>query len=352
MKIRHIGPAPAALSSATAITTTLLALAGLAPPAQAAPNWRTPDGLVLSGNSKTNCVYPANSLAKLAQFEALAGTTFNCVLMYNNAKPNWATWENVWFFTPPSADTRFMAWKEAGPDRRFVISQPMVPNSAPANWRALGAEGKYNAYATALAHNLVAEGLGDSVIRLGWEANAGSDPESALGSNPTQYAEWAQYWAQIVRAMRAVPGAHFLFDWTVNQYWRPVPLQDWYPGNSVVDIIGIDAYDNGVYQSGLSQSQRWQTLSNEADGINAVVAFAAAHDKPLSIPEWGLSPAGADGGGGDDAAYVQGLASVIADNDVTYNSYFDQGASSGLLPLADASAALSAYRAEVVPLGR
>lgn len=335
------------LAATAALASTLLAPAPVAAAAPAASNWASPDGLVLSGNSKTNCVYPGDSLARLAQFQKLTGTTFNCVLMYNNAKPNWATWENVWFFTPPTPDSDFMAWKRQSPEHNIVISQPMVPNDVPPNWRQLGAEGAYNRYATALAHNLVAEGLGSAVIRLGWEANDGSDPESSLGSTPAQYAQWARYWAQIVRSMRAVPGAHFLFDWTVNQYWRPVPLQEWYPGDSVVDIIGIDAYDNGVYGRGLGPAQRWQDLSTEADGIDAVAAFAAAHAKPLSIPEWGLAPAGTDGGGGDDAAYVQGLASVIAHNDVTYNSYFDTGPEPGLLPLRDAPAALAAYKDQI-----
>ena len=342
---------PSALT--VVVGLTLLSLVGVRPgPASAAGSWQDADGLVLSGNSKTNCVYPANSLAELRSFEEMTSTTFNCVLMYNNEKPNWATWENVWFFGDRSPDQNFMAWAQAVPGRRFVISQPMVPDDAPPDWRQLGAEGDYNGYASALAHNLVAEGLGSSVIRLGWEANDGADPESALGAGPAQYSEWAAYWRQIVTTMRTVPGAHFLFDWTVNQYWRPVPLQDWYPGNSAVDIIGIDGYDNGVYESGLSAAQRWEVLSGEADGFDAVAAFAAAHGKPLSIPEWGLSPPGAEGGAGDDPTYIEGLASIIKDDDVTYNSYFDRGASSGMLPLQDAPQSLAAYKRYIAPLGR
>ncbi len=43
--------------------------------------------------------------------------------------------------------------------------------------------------------------------------------------------------------MRSVPGASFRFDWTINAGYRPIPFNDYYPGNDVVDIIGMDVYD-------------------------------------------------------------------------------------------------------------
>jgi hypothetical protein len=52
-----------------------------------------------------------------------------------------------------------------------------------------------------------------------------------------------------------------------------------------------------------------------------VVDFAAANGKPLSIPEWGVDTV-AHGGGGDDPAFVNGIASVVANNPTAYQSYF------------------------------
>ena len=106
--------------------------------------WLNPNGQFLSGNSKTNCVYPADSLAALAKLEAAAGTTFNCVLLYNTTNPTWADWTNVWWARPPGPDTDWMAWKRAVPGRRIIITQSMVPDNAPSNWRVLGAAGRYN----------------------------------------------------------------------------------------------------------------------------------------------------------------------------------------------------------------
>jgi beta-mannanase len=133
--------------------------------------------------------------------------------------------------------------------------------------------------------------------------------------------------------MRAVPGAHFLFDWNINAYYQDFPLADIYPGNAYVDIIGIDQYD-GSGDSNLPASgiARWNYLENEADGLATVAAFATANNKPMSIPEWGTSSAAQPAGGGDDGTYVTELANFVNSHDVAYQSYFDAN-DDNILPL-------------------
>ena len=36
------------------------------------------------------------------------------------------------------------------------------------------------------------------------------------------------------------------FDWNVNAGYRDIQLSSFYPGNDVVDMIGIDIYDAGM----------------------------------------------------------------------------------------------------------
>ena len=302
------------------------------------------------GSTTSNCIYPKNSQALMHTFVTATGATINCVLLFNNCKPSWATWTNVWWAHPPSQDMNWMAWKQAVPGRRLIISQPMVPDTAPADWRQQGAAGAYDGYATQLATNLVNEGLGDSVIRLGWEANDTSQYAATIGTDPALYGTWATYWARIVRAMRAVPGAHFLFDWTVNAYWRPIPLDQWYPGDDVVDIIGIDAYDSGISNTALTPQARWTALTTRANALNAVGAYAQAHGKPMSLPEWGLCAVGSMGGAGDDPTYVQGLADFIASHNVIYDAYFFKPDGSGTL-LTEMPRSLAAYAQYLAPLG-
>jgi beta-mannanase len=176
------------------------------------------------------------------------------------------------------------------------------------------------------------------VIRLAHEANDPGRPYS-IGTTNEELDLWRQFWRRTVIAMRSVPGAHFLFDWCINAYWRPIPLTEWYPGDDVVNIIGIDAYDSGVPVG----ENRWHRIYTQRDGIRDVLQFAKDHGKPVSIPEWGLAPADTDTlGGGDDPAYVNGIASVVRNNPVAYQSYFYNGHSAIVLDQSPLS--LAAYR--------
>jgi glycosyl hydrolase family 26 len=270
-------------------------------------------------DSKRVCVYSAHSISILQQFDALVGRDVNCVMVFNNASPDWAGWEKPWFTRNPLPDNNWTAWATAaGTNRQLIISQNLFPASENnLDWRTAGARGDYEPHAVALARNLVAAGLGNSVIRLSHEANGDWGPDN-IGTTQTQFDQWKQFWRNTVIAMRSVPGANFSFDWCINAGYRPIPLSDFYPGNDVVDIVGIDAYDSGVPAG----EPRWSTIYNRTDGIGDVVAFARAHGKPLSIPEWGVAPATTMLSGGDDPAYVDGIASVVRNNPVAYQSYF------------------------------
>ena len=138
--------------------------------------------------------------------------------------------------------------------------------------------------------------------------------------------------------MKSVPGARFRFDWNVNAAVRPIPLARIYPGNDVVDIVGVDAYDQGV----LGRHDRWTTIYRRPLGIADVLQFARRHRKPLSIPEWGLSPANVGLGGGDDPSYIKGIASIVAHNRVAYQAYFYKGPFASQLDSSRAS--LTEYR--------
>src|SRR4051794_18985817 len=133
--------------------------------------------------------------------------------------------------------------------------------------------------------------------------------------------QWRQFWRQTVIAMRSVPGAHFEFDFCVNAGYRAIPLDKYYPGDDVVDIVGIDAYDSASKLP--AGPARWQALYNQPGGIREVLDFAKAHRKPLSIPEWGIGPTGDKYlSAGDDPAYVDGIASVVRGHDGADQAHF------------------------------
>ena len=323
----------AALGTATSASAMTL-------PVGANPASRPP-ALVQAGPSRTACIY-AGLDSTLATAERATGISYRCVETFSDAEPTWADWVSPWV---THAQYGYVGWLAAAPTRRTVIlTQNVVPDSAAANpdWRAEGAAGRFDKYARQLAENLVATGFGYSVIRLGHEMN-GTWYNDTIGNNATQWRQWAEYFAQIVRTMRAVPGAHFLFDWNVNAGYRDIPLADYYPGNAFVDIVGIDLYDASA--SGPlpppSSPYRWLALASEPLGIDDVYAFAVRHHKPLSIPEWGTL---SSSGNGDDGSYVAHIGSFVASHDVAYQSWFDAGSDNVLtLSGSDAPRSLAAY---------
>src|SRR5205085_1396640 len=103
----------------------------------------------------------------------------------------------------------------------------------------------------------------------------------SLGSTGREYALWRTAWRRTVFAMRSVPGAHFRFDWCINAAYRNIPMKAFYPGDDVVDIIGIDAYDGGLANVAPGRA-RWNRLFSQPLGLGAVRRFARAHKKPMS----------------------------------------------------------------------
>jgi Glycosyl hydrolase family 26 len=325
--------------AAAAMAIMLVVLPGATGLASVIHRGRSAADVASSPGSKTDCIYSANSISVLQSFERLVSRRFDCALVFNNASPDWASWERPWFLTQQDPTHSWGSWATApGTQRQLIITNNLFPSDVDgSDWLAAGAAGAYDGHARALARNLVAAGLGNSVIRLAPEANDSSYPYS-IQDSAADLDQWRQFWRQTVLAMRSVPGANFLFDWCINAHERPIQLRKWYPGDDVVDIVGIDAYDAGVSAG----RDRWQTIYDQSDGIGDVLAFAKAHDKPISIPEWGLWAAGPSLGGGDDPDYINQIAAVVRSDRVAYQAYFYNQAAQSLLD--SSSASMDAYR--------
>src|SRR3954471_21648927 len=178
------------------VAATALLLALIAAPATAAP---------IEAGAKRNCVYAAHYISKLNAFGDMVGHSYDCALVYNDAAPAWPDWENPWFVRHVDPDLNWAKWKAAAPGRTLIITQNLFPSEVNgSNWLDAGAAGAYLDHARALTRNLVAAGLGDSVIRLAHEANGTWYPYS-IGNTPASNAKWVSFWRQTVQAMRSVP---------------------------------------------------------------------------------------------------------------------------------------------------
>jgi hypothetical protein len=93
-----------------------------------------------------------------------------------------------------------------------------------------------------------------------------------------------------------------------------------YPGDAYVDMIGLDSYD---WWPPATTAAGWQSQLNGTQGLNYWLAFAQAHGKLLSVPEWGNTCSGLSVGG-DDPQYVIDMRAFFAANasDIAFESNF------------------------------
>jgi beta-mannanase len=219
-------------------------------------------------------------------------------------------------------------WRGSG--YTLSLGVPMIPTDSsgtPVATLATGATGAYDSYFETLAQNLVAGGEGNAFLRLGWEFDATSYAWSAR--TPAAEAAYANYFDQIVTAMRSVPGEEFKFVWNPDgsafDKYATFNVKHAYPGNAYVDYIGVDQYDVSTVDPH-TPADAWNNAVRHE--LKQAHKFAAAHGKPLVIPEWGLAPTSEEGYG-DDPYYINSFHAWMTNpaNNVVYECYFNSGQS-------------------------
>ena len=231
------------------------------------------------------------------------------------------------------------------------LAVPMIPTDAEGvavATLAAGASGAYNGYFMTLARTLVAAGEANAYLRLGWEFDGGWYAWSATSADAE--ANFASYFRQIVTAMRSIPGEHFRFVWnpTAAAFADGYDLALAYPGNSFVNEIGLDDYDQ-TWLSPQTSKVEWNetTLPN----LTAAHRFAASRHKSLVVCEWGLSIRTDGHGLGDDPRFINNFAAWMKNpvNDIKYESYFnfDAGGQKDSITDGDTPKSLAAFVADL-----
>ena len=224
-------------------------------------------------------------------------------------------------------------WVNAVSGRRLVLGVPLLENGYAGQFSQESA-GAFDQYFRGLGQQLVSHGLANTIIRLGYEANNPKIGPWQATDNP---AGFISAYRHIVGVLRDVTGSNFAFDWTANAGLTPNKplnsLASFYPGDDAVEIIGLDVYDFGG-SANITPQQRWNDLLTEQFGLRDQKAFAAAHGKPVSFPEWGLYAVQSTpypGGGGDDPYYIDHMADWFATSNTAYQSYLDWNWGGGVL---------------------
>lgn len=199
-------------------------------------------------------------------------------------------------------------WKKLNPARNVVWSVPLTITGTPL---ADVAGGLHDADFEA-AGRAITQAHPKAIIRLGWEMNISSMGWFAKGQDD----DYIRAFRRVVAIFRRhSPG--FKFDWCPGWGAQDTPADLAYPGNDVVDTIGLDVYD---FKSEGSVAERWTNLYLKAPfGLEWQREFAAVHGKQMSYPEWGVGQAG------DNAEFIQRMHDWFAANRavIAYAAYFD-----------------------------
>jgi hypothetical protein len=199
-------------------------------------------------------------------------------------------------------------WKKLNPARNVVWSVQLTAKGTPL---ADVAGGMHDADFEAAAR-AISEAQPQAIIRLGWEMNLADSSWFAKDHE----ADYIKAFRHVVEIFRRY-SSDFKYDWCPGWGPQDVAADLAYPGDDVVDYIGLDVYD---FKYDGSVEERWNNFYLKAPfGLEWHRDFAARHGKQMSYPEWGV------GNFGDNPFFVQQMHDwFVRNNDnIAYAAYFD-----------------------------
>lgn len=201
--------------------------------------------------------------------------------------------------------------------QRLVLSLPLLP---PDDTLAAAADGAHERYWRELGAGLRRHGMGAIVVRPGWEANSPQNYPWTAVPDPAAY---RAAFARCVRALRSTAPA-LLVDFSVTAAvdGHVIGLDEVYPGDDVVDVVGLDVYD--MREQAMTAADRWTWYRTAPGGLDEIAAFARARGKALAVDEWAVAST-SWGGGGDAPGFVEDMVAWMDETGVTHEIYNEVG---------------------------
>lgn len=259
-------------------------------------------------------------------------------------------------------DTRdFPEWIDGGDGRLFLPHIPMLPreeNDAVGRATALRnlAAGEYNDKFRSMAEGFKSDGFTPEtlVLRIGNEFNIEAQPYSPVGTGVTPET-WAEGYRQIVDTCRDVLGEDLRTVWAPLVHSTQLSTEQalaHYPGADYA-MVGADIYDSapaygrvGQAPDGIDydsagpadratvQEYVWEETHLKGNkwgadgvGLSDVASLAAEVDRPVVVPEWGLSHDGYEWGGDANPTFVRNMYEWMTEHDVPFHAYFEHDTS-------------------------
>jgi hypothetical protein len=315
---------------------TLLSLEALEPTESALPAADVPVQLAATtltrtlkkatwGGRLSGLPWSSGGTANPDGFEAYRGRRLDVRTGYATIKKGWA-------------EVVQLAWVDqlVTPGSQPVMAVGLVPEAARGQL-AQCAAGAFDAWIREVGRDLVAEKAGNAILRLGWEANRMGDFPWAVrvASDAGPFKGCFRRWVQV---LRTVPGQSFTFDWNMgSQGDLPYHVDQIYPGNDFVDIIGAQYYDRCPPALTQADWDKRYVLKNATNGspygLGRWLAYAKSKGKRLSVPEWGIGgPTDAcEKPGVDNPFFIEKMWQFFSANagSIAYEAYFNGAMATG-----------------------
>lgn len=236
--------------------------------------------------------------------------------------PEWQTWSEL-------ENSTWHIDTYRGFEGRLLYGLPLLPRGADASRLRDVADGKHDATFRKVARGLRTRDRGDSIVRVDWEANGTWMSYSVTSRTAADYRDAFARVASVMR--KEAPDLLFSFDVNCGsmlkgQGSRLDSLTKIYPGDDAVDLVGCSMYDWSVLGATTPQQWRLAIRPPKAVGLADIAAFARAHGKGMSVPEWGLAPPSQEGNG-DNPFFIRAMHEFFVANDdvLAVESYFNEG---------------------------
>ncbi|GAB95189.1 hypothetical protein BJY21_002626 [Kineosphaera limosa] len=278
--------------------------------------------------------------ARTVEFERARGRRVDVLAVFPT-RDSWEAMLQDWWMSPSAVPAGFTG--------TLAVGVPLFPDDGSMERTASGAD----AARWEELGRLIASRYPDAWVRPGWEMNIPNWPWAATPENVETYKQ--AFRAAVEGLRRGGPQLRMVFN---PNEGRGASLPDArlaYPGDDVVDVVGIDAYDwypayrDGGWEEHRTKDQGWDFWAN----------FARERGKQFALPEWGVMT-GSSASGGDNPEYIeQVLAWLGANADImAFDAYFEEtqdycrcALSQNPRAQAAYTQALSTHAASAVPAG-
>lgn len=184
-------------------------------------------------------------------------------------------------------------------------------------WRRLGRE-------------LRLSGARAPVVRVGHEMNLTGGYQWSYGNPRFRAPDFVRLYKLAADAIRSeAPNA--VRCWNPGKRTARGHIDELWPGDAYVDIVGVDFYDNGV-GGYVVDDAAWSRLANKVDGggpvgIYAWYQYARARGKPFAVPEWATTDPLASGPPTDRPVFIRKMheffSFAAARGDLAFESYYN-----------------------------